>query len=276
MSELPVDQDKVLEYRQDLTLRHMDAMLEQDDVKRAFAVLEALERPWPLERIQDIILKHTKRWVEGGAWRLATDTFKCFGDDLSDDVVARQWVVGELIKLGDLLAREEQQNLEGADEAYGLAYGFDPESAGKKLVTTRLKRAEQALDRDDLREAENFFGSALEVEGEHPDRADTIREVLKNTATKVSGREPPEWGLAQQALEMITSLGLQTDETQLFEADFWLKQAKIDQGFEIFDNLSKPLTRRIFNLGSIAKSPTSYTTMSPNMLRKGNGSQPRR
>ena len=38
---------------------------------------------------------------------------------------------------------------------------------------------------------------------------------------------------------MITSLGLQTDETQLFEADFWLKQAKIDKGFEMFDNLSK-------------------------------------
>ena len=239
LSELSVDQDKVLGYRQDLTLRHMDAMLEQDDVKPAFAVLGTLKRPWPLERVQGIIRKHTTRWVEGGAWRLATDTFKCFGDDLSDDVVARQRVVGELINLGDLLAKEEQQNLEGADEAYGLAYRFDPESAAKKLVTTRLKRAEQALDRDDLRKAENFFGSALEVEGKHPDRADKIREVLKEYSARVIERELPRWDLAQGALEMITSLGLKTNETQLNEADFWLKHAKIDRGFEIFDNLPK-------------------------------------
>ena len=81
LSELPVDKAKVLGYRQDLTLRHMDAMLKQDDVTGAFeALTKALERPWPLEGIQGIILKYTKRWVEGGTWRLATETFECFGD----------------------------------------------------------------------------------------------------------------------------------------------------------------------------------------------------
>jgi tetratricopeptide (TPR) repeat protein len=237
LKELPVDQNKVLEYRQNLTLRHMDAMLEQDDVKGAFTVLEALERPWVLKRIKGTILSHTKRWVEGGTWRRATETFECFGDLSKDDDAARSWIVGELINLGDSLARKERQNLEGADEAYHLAHRFDPESAGNKLVTTRLKRASQALDRDDLRGAENFFRSALEIKGEHPGRADKMREVLQDYSGKVSGREPPGWDLAQGALEMITSLGLQTNQTQLNEADFWLKQAKIDQGFEIFDDL---------------------------------------
>ena len=93
--------------------------------------------------------------------------------------------------------------------------------------------------RDDLREAESFFRSALAVRGDHPDRANKIREELKKHCKEVSGKEPPGWGQAQGALEMITSLGLQTDATQLFEADFWLKQAKIDKGFEMFDNLPK-------------------------------------
>jgi tetratricopeptide (TPR) repeat protein len=114
------------------------------------------------------------------------------------------------------------------------------DTAAIGLVQAFLKQAKIALHSDNLEEARDLFEKALAVAGEHPERADTIRQALKG----YSDQSPPDWEKAYGALGVLEALGLQNEDTrqwrrdfQLREADFYLGQKKLDESFNIFGTL---------------------------------------
>ena len=118
-------------------------------------------------------------------------------------------------------------------------------------IQARLKSARQALEENDLAKAEEYFNRMLAVEGDHPDRTSIIRTTLKEYSDRVTDQQtPPDWRGAQEALEMLTRLKMQTGETlqteesegwwrelRLKEADDLLKQSGIEESFQIFVSL---------------------------------------
>lgn len=119
------------------------------------------------------------------------------------------------------------------------------EAPATKLVQTRLRLAREALEANNLAEAQELFESALHVEGHHPDRALDIRQALKQYSDRVAVQEPPNWDLAYRALDLLGSLKLQDDETRAWQRDLKLRQAQfllekeddLDQSFNIFVDL---------------------------------------
>ena len=113
-----------------------------------------------------------------------------------------------------------------------------------KQVQTRLKMVQQALDEDNLEEAQEKLTRALEVPGEHPERAEQIRDMLKAYSDRISTQTTPEWAKAHSALNHLDVLGLQNDDTCLWQrelsfeqARFLLNEKELDASFEIFKNL---------------------------------------
>jgi hypothetical protein len=113
-----------------------------------------------------------------------------------------------------------------------------------KLVQNRLKQAEQALETNNLAEAQNSFEKALEVEGEHPDRVDQIRQSIVKHSDRIASQPNPDWHLARNTLNLLKTLALENDQTELSQQNLWLKQAdfllekgNIDESFDIFSKL---------------------------------------
>jgi flagellar biosynthesis regulator FlbT len=114
-------------------------------------------------------------------------------------------------------------------------------SVSDRLVRTHLKQARAALASDDLEEARDYFQKALDVEAVHLRREDEIRQELKQYGERVSNREPPNWDLAYQGLDLLVALELQNDETDTWRRALKLKHAKYllerkqqDESFDIF------------------------------------------
>lgn len=113
-----------------------------------------------------------------------------------------------------------------------------------KLVQNRLKMVQQALDEDNFEEAQEKLARALEVPGEHPDRAEQIREMLKAYSDRISTQPTPDWNKAHSALNHLDDLELRNDDTCLWQrelsfeqARFLLNEKELDASFEIFKNL---------------------------------------
>jgi hypothetical protein len=113
-----------------------------------------------------------------------------------------------------------------------------------KQVQTNIDLAEQALLVDKLDEAQKYFDEALHVEGDHPERASQIRQMLKHYSDELTDQASPNWELAHQALAMIEALKLQDEQTQGWQRDLKLKEAQyrldqndLDSSFTIFGNL---------------------------------------
>jgi tetratricopeptide (TPR) repeat protein len=111
----------VFKWRQKLTLQEMEARLQQDNLNVAFARLETLERPWPVGDIQDIVHHYGQTHARGDTWPLAIEALQRLGAILAEDTSARQWVIRELMALGDLL---EVQGNPGARAAFEAAVDF--------------------------------------------------------------------------------------------------------------------------------------------------------
>lgn len=118
-----------------------------------------------------------------------------------------------------------------------------------KTVQARLNRAREALEADNLTEAHEILGSIKDIPGDDDQREDNIRRLLKDYSdTCIAQKVPPDWGLADQALSMLRSLELATDETEtwwqdlkLGEADHFLHNIQIEAAFEVFTQLSTHL-----------------------------------
>ena len=128
-----------------------------------------------------------------------------------------------------------------------------PHDPNDRLIQAQLRIAQQALSDSDFPKAENALKEALEVKGEHPNREDNIRQLLKSYSDELLDQPFIEWKQASQAQEMICSFKLENEETKqwwrelkLAETNFLLGQAKPQAGFQILNDLIKITDREIF------------------------------
>lgn len=114
-----------------------------------------------------------------------------------------------------------------------------------RLVQHRLNEAQQALEANELTEAQKFFEEALSIEGVHPNRASDIRQALKKYSERAAGQTPPDWESVHQVMDLLDTLKLQNDETRAFQRELQLQEAKflletkdsLNESFNIFANL---------------------------------------
>jgi hypothetical protein len=107
-----------------------------------------------------------------------------------------------------------------------------------------LDEARDALQDNNLDEAQRFFEQALGVEGKYPWRVTQIREMLKKYCDRVSDQDSPTWDDVHQALNLLVRLDLVDEQSKawqqefkLKEAEFWLAQENLDKSFDIFAEL---------------------------------------
>lgn len=134
-------------------------------------------------------------------------------------------------------------------------------SAGVLLVESLLADAKQDLEANNLDKAWDLFKDALDVQGGHPHRANTIREALKQYSDRVTRQTPPNWAEARRALELLNSLeALQNNENYIWqrdlgldEANHRLSQGELDQSFDIFSKLLDKATDKDEVKGKISE-----------------------
>lgn len=116
--KLNLHNKQVSAWKRALTLQEIRANLQQDKSEEAFASLEQLERPWPITEIQEIVHQywHNRMKLD---WHLAIEALRNLGKFLREDALARQWIVQELMELGEKL--DEQGHANGAGEAFKAA-----------------------------------------------------------------------------------------------------------------------------------------------------------
>lgn len=119
---LKLDTPQVFEWRQALALKEIRARLQQDDLEATFTCLEAMERPWPVQAIQEIVHNYRQTRAKPDTWRLAIRVLKRLGAILAEDASAREWVVRELLALGEEL---EAQGSPGATQAFEAAVSLN-------------------------------------------------------------------------------------------------------------------------------------------------------
>ncbi|MCB0193685.1 MAG: hypothetical protein KDJ65_17185 [Anaerolineae bacterium] len=115
----------------------------------------------------------------------------------------------------------------------------------QRLIQHHLNEAQKALDTDNLTEAQKYFEEALEVGGEHPDRASDIRQPLKKYCDRMVSQPNPNWQTVHQVLDIFDRLKLQNDEIRAYQRELRLKEAKfllekhdnLDDSFNIFTSL---------------------------------------
>lgn len=113
------------------------------------------------------------------------------------------------------------------------------------LVQTLLEEGQEALNSNNLAEAQSCYEEALGVTGHHPDRARVIRDTLKRYSDAWSNhQEAPKWELAHHALDMLNTLKLADEESQawlynlkLKQACYLLEQGAFDESFKLFTGL---------------------------------------
>jgi tetratricopeptide (TPR) repeat protein len=118
LSSLKLDNSQVLEWRQALTLKEIKVKLEQEDLEAAFACLETLERPWPLAELKTILHDYCQVHAQPDGWPRAIEALKRLSAVLAEDASVRQWIIGELVSLGEIL---ETRDSRGASEAFETA-----------------------------------------------------------------------------------------------------------------------------------------------------------
>lgn len=115
----------------------------------------------------------------------------------------------------------------------------------QRLIQHHLNESQKALDANKLTEAQKYFEEALEVGGEHPDRASDIRQALQKYCDRVVSQPNPNWQTVHQALDLFDTLKLQNDEIRTYQRELRLKEAKfllekddnLDDSFNIFTSL---------------------------------------
>jgi hypothetical protein len=119
-----------------------------------------------------------------------------------------------------------------------------PDSIAADLVKSLLEEANDALLGNDLDEARTHLDRALGVEGEHPKRRSDIQEMLKAYCDRISDQSVPDWGCVHTALELLAGPNLVDGQTQTWQREFKLKEARFwlaheDQAkaFDIFADL---------------------------------------
>jgi hypothetical protein len=112
------------------------------------------------------------------------------------------------------------------------------------LVKSRLNQARNALDANDLDEAQRLFEKARDVEGEHSERDLTVQRMLIDYCERVSAQQPPNWDYVHRALDLLEKLSLVDEQSesrrrefQLREAESWLTQENLDKAFSLFADL---------------------------------------
>ncbi len=125
LRRLNLDDSQVFVWFQQLILNRMNTILHKDNLDTALACLEAredpwaLERPWPWPDIQRIMQNYSRARVEADTWPLAVEALKRLGSVSIKDASILQWVINELMEVGELLV---SRNIpDGAEASFGTA-----------------------------------------------------------------------------------------------------------------------------------------------------------
>jgi len=119
---LELNNNRVLAWQQELTLKEIEARLRNNELKVAFARLEDLERPWPIADIQKVVHHHSQTCLEKNNGSAAIETLQNLAGILAEDTSVRQWVINELMGLGEQLS--QQGNTDDAGKAFKAAVGL--------------------------------------------------------------------------------------------------------------------------------------------------------
>ncbi|MCB0193686.1 MAG: tetratricopeptide repeat protein [Anaerolineae bacterium] len=115
--------NQVLMWQQELTLREIDARLKSHNLKETFARLEELERPWPVVDIQKIVQRNVQTKFEKNNGSSAIEILQNLAVVLAEDSSVRQWIINELMNLGEQLS--QQGKADDAGKAFKAAVALD-------------------------------------------------------------------------------------------------------------------------------------------------------
>jgi hypothetical protein len=124
------------------------------------------------------------------------------------------------------------------------------ESIPGKYVKNQINLAKKALEANNLEQAQEYFRTALDVQGYDPGRtAEHIRQAVKARSDEIiqeGAEDPTKWQCSHEVLDLLDSLELQNEKTPVWRRDLWLEQAdfhlereELDKSFEIFSTLLK-------------------------------------
>lgn len=116
---LELNNNQVLAWHQELTLKEIEARLRNNELKVAFARLEELKRPWPIVDIQKVVHHNSQTCLEKNNGSAAIETLQNLAGILAEDASVRQWVINELMVLGEQLT--QRGNTDDAGKAFKAA-----------------------------------------------------------------------------------------------------------------------------------------------------------
>jgi tetratricopeptide (TPR) repeat protein len=229
--EKPRYRTQFADWRRDLLLDEVRMWLNKEQLGTAFERLEGL-KGW-LERydapgaswlqnakkVRAACHASYEKWLKAGKWELAVPAAQHLVSLLPDDEEANGWLVQALFQQGQELRSHKkwEDALARFKEALEIAprQTTVPEAdIQRAALQTRLEQAKQHLDEKNLAGAVDVYEQALQLAGDHPGRANEIREALTEYGgTLIAPRTtPPDWSTAYQVPEYLKKLELYDDQ----------------------------------------------------------------
>lgn len=203
-----------------VTLGKACALLEEDQLDPVFTILQQeLKPPLPANDIKKMLLGYSRQQAEHQTWTRASQALIGLRK-LIDDADGREAQQALYHEWGD--ARLTAQAFDEAIAVYqqGAAKAFKP-----KIADAHLRKAKWWLDQDQLAEAGESYGQALDSQNSEATQ-EQARDDLKIYFDQ--RRQKQSWPEAEEALRILLNLKLAGDNGPAWQMELQLDQAKAE------------------------------------------------
>jgi tetratricopeptide (TPR) repeat protein len=144
----------------------------------------------------------------------------------------------------------------------------EPATAAVKLFETSLGIAKEALEEKKINEVYNRLKGCLEIKINKPDQDSKIRQLIKTYSDQFSQETPPNWEIAEETLNLLPQLNLQTPDTETWWRELKLRQLKDSLDENEFDQAIEILAKLIGGIKSDPQGQEHVDQKAPEVIRQ--------